>query len=339
MPSARQVNWAKIRITLVALAALAILGELAYLLAGGTVFEPQGTVYLYISDATGLVKGAPMAVDGVPAGKVTSIALTGLKEPLRVIRVTLRVQSDRLRQIPSDSVAEINPDNLVGDMFVDVTSGHSPKPLHPGSEMIFKPQEDFVKTVDLTQFDHVLKSIDAVLTDIEQGKSRVGQLFMDEAIYNDLLKRVTEALRGLRAATSATAGFGKAIETDEAYRKLSDPLVELEQSLERLQQQRAGAGAFLNDSSGYDQLWKAAADLRTSVAQARASSLFTSDQPYQAWKSGVQRLIDSVDHAAAGPLFNDPKTYQELESAAHQMRDNVKDFRENPKKYLRMKVF
>src|ERR1039457_1059550 len=125
MPSARQVNWAKSRAAVVSVAALAILAVLAYLLTGGTLLKERTTLYLYIPDATGLGPGAPVRVDGIGVGKVGVIALSGSNDPGRIIKVTIKAESDRLAQIPADSVAQISPDTLVGDMFVDVSSGRS----------------------------------------------------------------------------------------------------------------------------------------------------------------------------------------------------------------------
>jgi phospholipid/cholesterol/gamma-HCH transport system substrate-binding protein len=339
MPSARQINWAKTRVTLVSLAAIAVLGELAYLLTGGSIFERESVVYLYIPDGTGLIAGAPMRVDGVPVGKVASVDLTGSNTPARVIRVAIEVERERLPRIPADSLAELSPDSLVGDMFVDVTGGRSSAPLRPGGEIQFKPQVDFVKTVDLTQFDQVLRDIDAALTDIEQGKSRVGQFVTGEAVYDDILKRVMEAQRGLRAATTATTEIGKAIETDEFYRKVSGPLADLEQSLERLQAARTGAGRLLNDPALYEQLRKSASDLRASIKELRASDFLASEAAYSAWNSRLQKLIDGVDRANSSSLFADSQWYERMDAAVRQFHDGLKNFREDPRKYLQMKVF
>jgi phospholipid/cholesterol/gamma-HCH transport system substrate-binding protein len=303
------------------------------------VFQQRATLYVFIPDATGLVPGAPLRVDGIDVGKVASVALTGSNDPLRVIKVTIKAQSARLSQIPVDSIAELSPDSLVGDMFVDVTSGRSPRHIPPNGEIIFKAQAGLLKSVDLTQFDQALKSIDAVVTDIEQGQSRVGQFVMGEAVYADLIKRVSEAQRGFRAAISVTTGIGKEIQTDDFYRRISDPLVQLDQALERLQTARSGPGAYLHDPAEYDHLVKAARDVRASVAALRAGEFMASDAMYFSWTARVQALIRKVDAAGAGPLLETTQAYEQLDGAARELRDTLKDFRENPQKYLRLKVF
>ena len=339
MPSARQVNWAKFRIAVVSLAAFAILAVVAYLLAGGLLFQARTNLYLYLPDATGLSSGAPVRVDGIPVGKVRSVALSGSNVLNRVIKVTIKAESDRLARIPADSLAQISPDSLVGDMFVDIASGKSAKSLAPNGELAYIPSAGSLKSLDLTQFDQALKSIDAVVTDIEQGQSRVGQFVMGEAVYADLLKRLNEAQRGLRAATDVTTSIGNAIHTDQLYRQIADPLVELDQSLARLQSASAGPGSYLHDPAEYDQLRKAAEDLRSSIATLRGTAFVRSEAMYSAWNSRVQALIQTVDQTNAGPLFETSQWYEQMDGAAREMRDNLKDFRENPQKFLRIKLF
>jgi phospholipid/cholesterol/gamma-HCH transport system substrate-binding protein len=339
MPTAGQVHWAKFRVAAVSVAAFAILGELAYLLAGGTVLQQRTTLYVFIPDATGLIPGAPVRVDGIGVGKVTSVALVSSNDPARVIKVTIKAESARLSQIPVDSLAVLSPDSLVGDMFVDVTSGRSPRHIPPNGEIAFKAQPGFLKSVDLTQFDQTLRDIDAVVTDIEQGKSRVGQFIMGEAVYAEVLKRVSEAQRGFRAAISVTTGVGKEIQSDEFYRQISDPLVELDQTLQHLQTARTAPGVYLHDPADYARLLKAAQDVRASVAAVRAAEYMSSDAMYTAWTRSLQALIQKVDEANSSPLLEASQAYEQLDGAARELRDALKDFREDPQKFLRLKLF
>jgi phospholipid/cholesterol/gamma-HCH transport system substrate-binding protein len=96
---------------------------------------------------------------------------------------------------------------------------------------------------------------------------------------------------------------------------------------------------YLHDPAQYDQMRKAAEDLRSSVAALRESEFVRSEDMYSAWNGRLQALIASVDNANAGPLLITSQWYEQLDGAAREMRDNMKDFRENPQKFLRMKLF
>ncbi len=99
MPSAQRVAWAKVRVSAVVFVALAILGTIAYLLTGGTLLESTATLYLYVSDATGLGSGSPVRVNGIGVGKVQSVLLSGSTNPDRVVKITMIVERERLANI------------------------------------------------------------------------------------------------------------------------------------------------------------------------------------------------------------------------------------------------
>src|SRR5271157_6640767 len=138
MPSPRQIRWAKFRVLTVSAAAVVILAILAYLLTGGTLLTEKATMYLYIPDATGLGSGAPVRVDGIGVGKVRSVSLSGSNQPNRIVKVTMTVERGRLASIPDDSTAQLASETMIGDKFVDITSGTSTHYVLPGGEIGFK---------------------------------------------------------------------------------------------------------------------------------------------------------------------------------------------------------
>src|ERR1017187_5761914 len=197
MPSARQVRWAKFRVLTLCVAALVILSTLAYLLTGGSLFTERATMYLYIPDATGLGPGAPVRVDGIGVGKVRSVSLSGSSQPDRIVKVTMTVERDRLTSIPDDSTAQLASETMIGDMFVDISSGTGRHFVSPGGEIAFKGSPDSLKSLDLSQFEKQIKVVSALLDDIEQGRSDLGKFVMGEQMYNDLRKRFAQIQSGV----------------------------------------------------------------------------------------------------------------------------------------------
>src|SRR5580698_2614397 len=134
MPTARQVNWARFRVCVVIAVALIILAELFYLLTGGTLFQQKAELYLFMPDSTGIAGGSPVRVDGIDVGKVDRVALSGSTQPNRIVRATMTVEQRWLRTIPVDSFAQLSTETLIGDKFVDVTSGASRTTIRPNGE-------------------------------------------------------------------------------------------------------------------------------------------------------------------------------------------------------------
>jgi phospholipid/cholesterol/gamma-HCH transport system substrate-binding protein len=339
MPSARRVKWAKFRIAAVAVSACAILVALLYLLIGGTLLRERAVLFLFLPDATGLGPGSPVRVDGIGVGKVTSVALSGSSQPARVVKVILSVEQDHLSEIPVDSVAQISADNMIGDDFVDVTSGKSDRHIRPGGEIAYQTQQELLKTLDLSQFESQLRSLDDMLSDIEAGRGLVGQFVMGEQLYDELMQQVGETERGVRAAASTATPLGQAFYTDSLYRKITGPLADLDKALAGLQSGQGAGGQLLRDPAGYESFRQAAVALRHSIAGWRGGELVASDRLYAEWNGRIASFIHAIDQFDAGPALSSSQPYDSLNAAASQLRDGLREFRSDPQKFLRVKVF
>ena len=339
MPSAERVQWAKLRTGATALAALLILSTLIFLLTGGTVLEPKSNIYLFMPDAMGLVPDAPVRVDGIPVGKVETVSFSGSNIPDRVVRVTMRVERDHLAGIPDDSTAEASSDTMLGDKFVDITSGKSAARIKPGAELIYKASPDLMKRLDVAQFQERIRTMDALLTELEQGRTPLGKFVQGDAMYRTILKRVQDAQQGLRAAADTKSDIGNALYTDEVHRRADALLRALDESIAKIQSGQGGLGQFLRDDAQHAQWRNSVQELQKSLHEMRADSFFASDQQYADWSRAIQSLIRMVDEFAANPLLATSATYDNLNGMAKELQSTVKEFRENPRKFLRLKVF
>ena len=339
MPSAQQVNWAKFRASAVILAGLLILGTLAFLLTGGTFLEPKTQIYLFLPDATGVAPGSPVRVDGIGVGKVILVELSGSNEANRVVKVTMSIGRDRLASITGDSTAETTTDTIIGDKFIDVTSGTGASQLMPGGELQFKGSGDLMQRVDIAQFQKQMHLIELLLDDIEQGRSPLGEFIMGETIYNDLRKRITELQRGIHVAADTTTAVGQALYTDTLYRQITEPLRQLDESLARLQSGQGTGGSLLRDTQQYDQALAQVADLRRSIESLQGAEMMTSDRAYNDWTRQAAAIIRQVDEFNAGPMLTTSAVYDNWQGMAKEFQATTQEFRENPQKFLRIKLF
>jgi phospholipid/cholesterol/gamma-HCH transport system substrate-binding protein len=339
VPSERQIRWAKFRVFVVCAAAVTILSVFAYLITGGTLLSQRATVYLYIPDGTGLGPGAAVRVDGIDVGKVRSVALSGSSQPNRIVKVTMTVERGRLASIPDDSTAQLASETMIGDRCVAITSGTSKNYVSPGGEISFQGSEALLKTQDLEQFGQQLKAVSALLDDIEQRRTDLGQFIMGEQMYNDLRKRFAQIQAGIRAAASTASNVGRELHTDQLYRQMSQPLLDLDRSLARLQSGQSDAGRLLRDSGQYEKLRGDMADLRRSIADLRAGDLMQSDSLYVDWNRRLLSLIESVDAFNRTPAMTTSQAYDNLNGMARELQGTLRDFRRNPRKFMRMKMF
>jgi phospholipid/cholesterol/gamma-HCH transport system substrate-binding protein len=339
MPSVRRVRWARFRVTSVSLVAILILMTLIYLLTGGTLLEQKVTLYLYIRDATGLSHESPVRVDGIDVGKVSTVEFSASKNPQRIVKVTMRVGRDKLASISTDSTAQISADTLIGDKFVDIVSGKALDHIAPFGQLNFKDQPDMMRTIDLVDFERQLRIVDATFADIENGASPLGQFILTDTVYQSLRKKFVELQGAIRVAKLTTSFAGSVIYTDALYRKMREPFAQLDQALARLQAGQGGLGKFLRDPAQYEQARAEVRDLRKSIAGVQSAEFVSSDGMYTGWNRTLSALIQKVDEVNAMPMFSSSEIFDNLNGAAAEMRNTVKDFREDPRKYLRLKVF
>jgi phospholipid/cholesterol/gamma-HCH transport system substrate-binding protein len=224
-------------------------------------------------------------------------------------------------------------------MFVDISSGSRRHFVSPGGEIVFKGSPDLLKTLDLRQFEQQLKVVSALLDDIEQGRSDLGQFIQGEKMYNDLRKRFSQIESGIREAASTTSAVGRELYTDRLYQQISQPLVDLDRSLARLQSGQGSAGQLLRDSAQYEKLRSDMEGLRRSIADLRAAEFMRSDDLYADWNRRVLSLIESVDAFNRAPAMATSQAYDNLYGFAHELQTTMRDFRQNPRKFLRIKLF
>lgn len=339
MPSVQRVRWAKFRVSAVSVVAMLILSVLVYLLTGGTLLEPKARLYLYIPDATGLGPQAPVRVDGIDIGKVDWVRFSGSNDLARIVKVQITIEKSRLDSITADSVAQISNDTLVGDKFVDVTTGKAAGHIPENGELRFKAQPDLMRSVDLVQFEKQLRLVDATMADIEQGRSELGKFVLGDQVYVRLRVRMTELQSTLRRALATNAELGSLAYTDALYRQIQAPISRIDDFVTRLDSGQGDAGRFLKDPAQYEQLRSALGGLRKGIADARSADILQKDTAYQDWNSMLASLARQVDDVNQSRLLNATDLYESWNGSLREMQKGIKDFRENPRKYLRLKVF
>jgi phospholipid/cholesterol/gamma-HCH transport system substrate-binding protein len=319
--------------------AVLILITLLYEMFGGLLLSPKTVIYLYIPDASGLTGDSPVTVDGIDVGRVSSVALSHSKDPNRAVKVELQFYRDRLRGVPADSVAQISSDSLIGDKFVDINGGTSPQVLPYGGELTYKDQPELVRSLDLTQFTQQLRLVDATLKDIEEGRSQFGEFYKGTQFYNDLLRRLTQLQTAIAAAVSTSGELGGLLGTDKLYVQVQGALEQIDRSVAQIQSGPGTAGQMLQSSAAYDNILQQAQQFHKTVDQIGKSDLFQSTALYDNLTQTLGSMIRMVDEFNRNPLMSNASLYQNLDGSMRELRDSLKDFRVNPGKFMRLKVF
>ena len=319
---------------------------LSYLLTGGgsEIFEPKVTVRTFMADASGLAKNAPVRLNGVAIGKIHSLGLTDSRDPKRVAVIEMKVQSRFLHQIPSDSIAAVSADNLLGDQYIDIQAGRSETPVKAGGEVASLDQNIFNGSDIVLSMEAVLKRVDYLLTQIENGDTRLGRFFHDEMFYESLREQITGIEDAMRHLHTPASEAGKMFFSDELYRRLRDPVAELDEALAAMQRGEGPAGRMLADSSQYDTTQKNLREMRNTLdAWSKAPGMHDAAL-YEHWLALLNNWGQALDATSrgqgpTGALLANRQLYDSLNGTSKNLRFLFGDIRKNPRKYLRMKVF
>ena len=92
---------------------------------------------MFVTDSEGLQVGAPVTLDGMPAGNVRKIELAAGSSAGSARRVELVLRIDKRLQvlILSDSTASLLTQGLLGKPYVAIHRGFSGQPIPPGREI------------------------------------------------------------------------------------------------------------------------------------------------------------------------------------------------------------
>jgi hypothetical protein len=115
--------------------------------------------------------------------------------------------------------------------------------------------------------------------------------------------------------------------------------MELEQSLGRIQSGQGSLGRFVCDPAQYEELRAGLERVRRAVAEVRGSEFVRSDAQYAAWNKRLTSLMRRVDEFNMSPLAATSETYDNLNGVAREARETLRELREEPGKFLRLKLF
>jgi phospholipid/cholesterol/gamma-HCH transport system substrate-binding protein len=354
MPLQTKKRWAQLKVGLLAVTALCILAFLIFLMTSSKgLFTTRSEIYTYLSDSAAIADGAPVRVNGITAGRVSHVGLSGSTEPNRVVKVTMQIDNDFLPSIPVDSKAAIAAENLLGTKYINITKGRSQQTIKPGDEIQSLDTREFDDVVQqgystLASLDSIFKKLDGILDAVQVGKGTIGKLLSDDELYRKFVSTVDETNRVIATLNSDQGTLGKLMHDDALYNDVRGTLSRVDTLMDGLQKGEGTAGKFLKDPALYDETRATIADVRQLLAglnqgQGTVGKLLKSDDLHdqlQATMGRLDSLLDKINsgQGTIGQLVVNPSLYQSLDSTSREVNGLIKDFRANPKKFLRIKL-
>ncbi len=261
-------------------------------------------LYAEFDDAGGLVSGNPVQMKGVKVGSVDGVRLN---PETQQVRVRLKLQSGSV--VPEGSRAQISGISAFGGVHVKLIPGPRENPkLSDGATL--PPLEEGSALQQLTDQAPALASkADSVLTGA--GTTLAG--------LNRLLRRPDSDLRQTLASLRNTTG-----DFEEVSAAQKENIQRLIQNLERV-------SGNLDDLTGKDSLGVTVSRLNRSLDRLNRSLA-----SFEKTSATLDTLTTKLNEGegTAGRLINNPGLYRKMDSAATRTNDILRDFRQNPGRYL-----
>jgi phospholipid/cholesterol/gamma-HCH transport system substrate-binding protein len=239
--------------------------------------------------------GDAVKMAGVPIGRVEKISLEGGK-----VEVGMKLNKDV--PVHTDSVGAIKFTGLMGQYYVDITFGTSTAPTMDENQLLATTEQPDLSTLmaklddvatgvqnltksfsgdkidnilgPFTQFmrdnnpkmSAILANIQAISTEVTQGKGTVGRLVYDDSLYNSAdasLSNLQETAAQIKATVAQAqlvvdqinAGqgtVGKLVKDDTLYRETTATMKNLREITGKVNSGQGSIGKIVNDQEFYN---------------------------------------------------------------------------------------
>ena len=340
------------------LVAMAVLIGLVFLMSGSTggLFARKLKLRSYFENAAGLKDGAPVTLEGVTIGNVIHVRVVPNRDPTPV-EVTMQVGHEWLMDLHTDSTASIAQAGVLGDSYVDISSVKAVGPP-PANEAELKTTgapsiQDVIRTSSdsITQVQNLTKKLEVTVDSLNSKKGLAGQLLNDPVLAGKV-SRIADNLETITASLAQGKGSaGKFLTDDTLYNKANSAVDQLQKITADLSSGKGSAGKFLKDDDLYKNANAAIKNTNELVADINAGKGTLgklAKDPDVAQKldqtvTSLNNLLKGIDEGkgSLGQFVQNRSVYDHADQTLEQTRDLVKSIRDDPKKYLviRLKVF
>lgn len=173
------------------------------------LFSSTSEITARFVTVSNLLKGAEVDMAGINVGTVEDIRLP--QNSRDSVTVRMKVLTDALKLIHTDSKAVITTQGLIGDKVISITMGSdSTVAVAPGGRVQGVSPTDFTKIYDtlsavVSQLDSVALAATDLVRHISNGNGTLGKLVNDPTLYNNATEMVANARTVLDTARNAVS--------------------------------------------------------------------------------------------------------------------------------------
>ena len=267
------------------------------------------------ANVQGLNEGDDVNMLGKRIGKVSRAKIIGQK-----IAVELSIDNSFAFKIPVDSKIEVKSEGLMGSKYVSINPGVNDKKYILAGETV-EGQREY-------DFSEITPGIVPITQDIGVFARRLKATLGEEE-----KDRIRNTILNIESLTSELDGFVKGyreVLSKSEREDLSDIVTNLKMASESIKEKVDNDLSQI--LSGFKNVSDQSEDLKQAIINLKSSSesLNSSSKKFQ----NILAKIDSGE-GTLGKMVNDPGLYDNLNVLSQDAQELVKDFKDNPTKYMK----
>jgi phospholipid/cholesterol/gamma-HCH transport system substrate-binding protein len=377
MPQNKPKTIAELRVGLLVILALAILILVIFTVSGDVRIPGVTkitTVKTEMATVDGLRKGAEVRLSGLKVGRVKDINFSNQipsdQNAQNNIEIIMEIDGrldgrPAIERIRTDSLAILKSAGVLGDNVIDITPGTlNGQPIKDGDRIKSLAQKSVGDIINAAQtavgnLNVISDDIKAMTGSLRQGKGSVGRFLQDEAFYVNLDKTVRQAENLMADIREGEGTIGKLVKDPVLYEQTSDTVAQLRRISDQINDQistgKGTIGKLVKDEELYNRasavitkLDDTSARLERTMAKIERGEgnlgKFVNDEKLYA---DARETIDKLrliaaklerGEGTAGLLLKDDRLYNNFNNMSAEITKMLYDFRQNPKRYLSVKV-
>jgi len=328
------------------------LAVLVFLMSGTSgLFTANITLVTYFDNAEGLRSGQPVDLQGVPIGNVQSVAVVqDPKHADQPVQVVMRIKKRFQPYVRAKAKATVLTAGVLGESYVDIDNkGATGPPVQDGSVLESNNApglQDVVRSSQTTlqNLDVLVRRVDRIVADVENGQGSLGKIVSDPALYNKATGILNQIQALLNDVSAGKGSIGKLLTDETLANKLVDSVDKLDRIMGDTESGKNNLGKILNDESLYKNLHETVAKANQLMDDINSGKgtlgrMVKDKETADKLANTINKLSSIVDRldageGSAGKFLKDPSFYNNTDQLLIESRGLVKAIRENPKKYL-----
>jgi len=377
MPQSKQLGFSELRVGFLVLLSIAILIFVIFTVSGDIKIPGLSRttrVRTKMASVDGLREGAEVRLSGKKVGSVRDLVFSE-QIPTNAsaqnnIEIVMEIDGTldgrpAFERIRNDSEAVLKSAGVLGDNVIDITPGTmNGKPIRDNDYINSREQKsvgDILNAAQtaVTNLNVISDDIKTMTGRLREGKGSMGRFLNDEDFYVDLDRSVRQAENLLRSIREGEGTAGKLINDPTLYTQATETVADLRKISTQISSQidsgRGTIGKLVKDEELYNRASSLIARIdETSTRLERTMAkiergegnlgkLINDEKLYADARDTVEKLKVIADRlergeGSAGMLLKDDKLYNNINTMSAEITKLLYDFRQNPKKYLSVKV-